>query len=215
MTNPYPICDHTDKKLDFAVLCGGQGRRMGGVNKGLIHWQSQPIILHLLEWIMAESSAHSSKPNVWLVTNNHAADYQSLAEPYQAWLNIQIIPDRFEGYLGPLAGLDAAMAASDADTIQLLPCDCPSPPLGLTARLDSLSRTKSDKAIWIPFDGKRAQPLFSQINRSLHPSLLSALEQQHLAVYRWMQQQAFIQVECADLGTFTNINQPSSLEDSA
>jgi len=217
MTTPHPRFTRPDTSLDFAILCGGQGKRMGGINKGLIHWQGKPIIVHLLDWIRTEytSNAATLKPKVWLVTNTHATDYQTLVIPHQNDLNIQIIADRFKGYLGPLAGIDAALAASQATRIQLLPCDCPTPPLGLTARLNNAHQSEPDKQLWTPFDGTRTQPLFSQIKRDLHPSLISALEQNHLAVNRWMQQQDCMQVDCTNLGTFKNINQPSLLEDSA
>lgn len=204
-------------RLDFAILCGGQGRRMGGVNKGLIKWQGIPMIVHLIDWVLTEINTlpdSMRKPTIWVVTNSQLSDYKDSLTPYQTQLNIELITDRFTGYLGPLAGIDTVFASSRAQGLQVLPCDCPTPPAGLVAKLAAVAQQDSTNQIFIPWDGERVQPLFSQLHRSCWPSLINALENEQLAVYRWMQQQANIQVDCVDLATgFKNINSMTTLEE--
>ncbi|UQB43200.1 NTP transferase domain-containing protein [Thiomicrospira microaerophila] len=209
---------HADFRLDMVVLCGGEGKRMGGVNKGLVKWQGVPMILHIMDWIAAEFQSDFlrclQKPIIWVVTNTQADEYQNYLKSYQDKLNIKIIPDRFSGYLGPLAGIDAVFADSQADWLQLIPCDCPQLPPGLVVKLAGFTSSTTPFQIITPWDGERVQPLFSQLHRSTWPSLVHAIEQQHLAAYRWMNQQALVEVDCSDLASgFKNINSVRTLED--
>lgn len=199
-------------KLAIAIIAGGQGKRMGGVNKGLMIWQGQPIIFHLLNWVNAElKNLHLPKLEyeVLIISNDHHPDYQAVMAQFD--FPIQLVSDRFSGFLGPLAGIDAAFTNSQADWLQILPSDCPSPPPGLVKQL--LDAQQADVLLTIPQDAERIQPLFSQIHRSLWPSVINALQTDKLALYRWMQQQPHQEVPLTGFaGAISNLNTLQSIE---
>lgn len=210
--NPSPESLTPQSKLAIAIIAGGQGKRMGGVNKGLIEWQGQPIITHLLNWVSVEiQNLKLPKPEyeVLIISNDHQVDYQNIMAQFD--FPIQLVIDRFSGFLGPLAGIDAAFANSKAPWLQILPCDCPTPPPGLVKQL--LEAQQLGVSLTIPQDTERTQPLFSQIHRSLWPSVINALETNKLALYRWMQQQPHQEITLTDfIGTFSNFNTLKSIE---
>ena len=84
------------------VLAGGQGSRMGGVDKGLQPFRGQPLALHALQRLAPQVGA------LLLSANRHQGDYQALAAPFHA----PVLADGLAGYAGPLAGFLAGLARS-------------------------------------------------------------------------------------------------------
>ena len=83
-------------RLAGLVLAGGRGSRMGGTReKPLLRLDLRPMIAHVLDRF--PPATHPV-----LISANRTEAYQELGLP--------VIPDRIEGYRGPLAGLDAAEA---------------------------------------------------------------------------------------------------------
>ena len=77
------------------ILAGGQGQRMGGADKGLVEVDGKPLVAHLLDNLLP-------RPTRIVISANRNADR------YQAWAD-QVVADRRDGFLGPLAGLEAAL----------------------------------------------------------------------------------------------------------
>lgn len=76
------------------VLAGGQGQRMGGVDKGLQPWAGQPLAQHALQRLAPQVGP------LLLSANRNLPAYQALAAPLQAG----IVTDHAATSLGPLAG---------------------------------------------------------------------------------------------------------------
>src|SRR5919205_1618672 len=107
------------------VLAGGQGRRMGGVDKGLQLLRGRPMIEHVLERL---------KPQVGEIVINAN---QNL-DRYRVFGH-RVVSDAIGGYAGPLAGLHAGLQAITNPLAVTVPCDSPFLPLDLVSRLkDSL-----------------------------------------------------------------------------
>ncbi len=86
--------------ITAVILAGGQGRRMGGQDKGLIEFDGKPLVAILVERL--------SQQGVKIVINanrNHDR-YRQFGHP--------VITDALEDYQGPLAGFASAMAAVDS-----------------------------------------------------------------------------------------------------
>ena len=49
--------DHARATVTGIVLAGGQGRRMGGVDKGLVELDGRPMVAHVLERLAAAGRA--------------------------------------------------------------------------------------------------------------------------------------------------------------
>jgi molybdopterin-guanine dinucleotide biosynthesis protein A len=94
------------------LLCGGAGRRVGGLDKGLLPFAGTTAA----EAVLAVLMPHCER--VFISANRHLERYRDLAIG-------PVITDRRPGHAGPLAGLEAVAAATASDRLLVLPCDLP------------------------------------------------------------------------------------------
>src|SRR5574339_257018 len=80
------------------VLAGGQGRRMGGVDKGLQPLRGKP---------MAQWAIERLAPQVDELLVNCNQNLEAYAR-----FGLRLVPDEIRGFAGPLAGLHAALRAA-------------------------------------------------------------------------------------------------------
>lgn len=185
---PVPLADVTG-----VILAGGRGSRMGGIDKGLVLLNGEPMIAHVLRRLRPQVEG------IVINANRHLDRY--------ARFDCVVVPDMYDGYSGPLAGMASALDACLCSRyILTVPCDCPLLPAQLAPRLyQGLKRSGAD--ICCAHDGSRSQPVFALISRRLLPSLRSYLEAGERKIDRWFQQQAFTSVDFTDqAGAFANIN---------
>ncbi|WP_269530797.1 molybdenum cofactor guanylyltransferase MobA [Chitinimonas sp. BJYL2] len=154
---------------DAVILCGGQGSRMGGADKGLVDYQGQPLYQHLQAQLPAQAFGQ-----VWLSANRHHRQY--------ACSGLPVLADQRTGYPGPLAGIEAALLASQADWLLVVPCDTPALPPDLLVRLWA---ARQQAPIVRALAAGRVQPLHCLLNRSVMPALQQALDAGQQAVMRW------------------------------
>lgn len=111
------------KRITGVILAGGRGRRMGGVDKGLLELRGRP----LAAWV-----AERLAPQVdeLLVSANRNG------ERYAA-IGYRVVGDRIPGFAGPLAGLHAALKVAAHQLVATVPCDSPFLPADLVLRLFS------------------------------------------------------------------------------
>jgi len=181
--------------ITAVILAGGQGRRMGGQDKGLIEFDGKPLVAILLERL--------SQQGVKIVINanrNHDR-YQQFGHP--------VITDVLEDYQGPLAGFASAMAAVDSSFILTLPCDGPLLNDDYVARFIA-SYSTQDAPVQVAFDGERLQPVHAMIKVDLLPSLNRFLDSGERKIDRWYAQHDYAQVDFSDCANmFRNINTPA------
>ena len=116
------------------ILAGGQGRRMGGADKGLQELGGRPMAAHVLERLAPQVGA------VLISANRNLERYAELGCP--------VLPDTLDGYAGPLAGLQAALAQATTPLLVTAPCDSPFLPADLVARLhDGLVAQQAELAV--------------------------------------------------------------------
>lgn len=135
-----------------AVLAGGAGSRLGGMDKGLRPLLGRPIVEHVLTVLRPQCDA------LLVVANRHLDDYSRHAPA---------IRDGIPGHAGPMAGLVAAfgfLAANRHAAIRWLltvPVDCPDPPGDLASRLHAAFGAHRNAACaFVRYEGN-AQPLFA------------------------------------------------------
>ena len=191
---PVPV-----EKITGVVLAGGQGRRLGGMDKGLSLWRGTPLIKHVLDAL---------KPQVsdLLINANRNADYY-------AEFGYPVIPDELPDYQGPLAGIAKAMDTATTDYLVITPCDCPHIATDLVSRLYNAS-IKKQCSLCVAHDGKRLQPLFALLDLKLRESLHEYLRQDGRKPDQWYSRQGFYAVDFSDQpNVFSNLNTISDFAD--
>jgi len=179
------------------VLAGGMGRRMGGVDKGLVELDGKPMVAHVLARLSPQVDA------VLINANQNAERYAAFGLP--------VLADAVGGFAGPLAGLHAGMSAATTPFVATVPCDSPFLPLDLVARLSKgLVAMDAQLAVARTFD--QPHPVFALVRRDVLPHLASFLRGGGRKIDAWYATLRIVEVafdDCAD--AFRNINTADEL----
>lgn len=172
------------------ILCGGQGSRLGGVDKGLHPFEGRPLVEHVLERLAPQVDC------IIISANRNLDKYRAYGHP--------VVTDELGA--GPLAGLHAGLAAATTDLVASTPCDSPLLPYSLVSRLLSCLR-ESNVDMAVATLGGRLQPVFSLQRRSVLASLAATLGRGELRATDWFHDAA--QVPFDDLAAaLANLNSP-------
>jgi molybdopterin-guanine dinucleotide biosynthesis protein A len=178
------------------VFAGGEGRRMGGRDKGLVPFRGRPLVESVIERL-------SPQVGQLLVSANRNRDaYAATGHP--------IIADTLEGYAGPLAGLLAGLDACNTPLLATAPCDAPLLPLDLVARLRT-EMDACDAPVVVARTGGRLQPTFMLCRRTLKPNLEEYLSNGGRKVQVWLAAAGAHEVLFPDLQAFANANTPEDI----
>jgi molybdopterin-guanine dinucleotide biosynthesis protein A len=185
------------------VLAGGEGRRMGGVDKGLQMFDGVPL---------ARRAAERLAPQVASLTisaNRHLPQYQALGWPV-------LQDDPAHQGSGPLAGMWAGLQACALPWLACVPCDVPHAPLDLVARLAAapgqplvIFAAAPDPA---QADGSlRRHPTCCLLHRAVLPALGAYLQSGGRRLDAWMRSLPHAQVPFDDAAAFANLNTTEDL----
>jgi len=141
--------------LTGAIVAGGHARRLGGLAKGLISVDGEPIMTRQLRLLGARCAAT-------LVVGDPAGPYADLGAP--------VYPDQFPGR-GPPGGVHTALVRAHTPWVMVLGCDLP---YITGAVLDGLRALGSHDVCIYRADG-RHQPLVSCWRRAVEPTLAAML----------------------------------------
>ncbi len=180
--------------ITTVILAGGQGRRMGGQDKGLIEIEGRPIIELLIEQL---NQQHAS---IVINANRNQNIYRQYGYP--------VISDELTDFQGPLAGFATTMKAVETGYILTLPCDAPLLANNfIQAFIETHSRTGA--AICVAHDGERLQPVHALIRVDLLDDLNVFLQSGDRKIDRWYAQHNYAPVDFSDQkNMFANINKP-------
>ena len=143
------------------VLAGGQGRRMGGVDKGWVELAGKPMIAHVLARLVPQVG------DVLINANQNLDRYAAFGVP--------VVPDAVGGFAGPLAGLHAGLTRATRTYVVTVPCDSPFLPTDLVERLAAgLEAENAQLAVAKTFD--QPHPVFCLVRRDVLPHLAAFLE---------------------------------------
>lgn len=177
------------------VLAGGRGARMGGVDKGWVVHDGEPLVQRVLRRFAPQVGA------VLISANRSVAAYRALAD---------VVTDGGQGlalepFPGPLAGVLAGLQRASTEYVALVPCDAPMLPLDLVARL-AAALDRADVAC--PVAAGRRQPVFALVRCSRAASLHAFLRGGGRAMHRWFETLDAVDVTFDDVDGFRNINEP-------
>lgn len=183
------------------VLAGGQGRRMGNVDKGFVELDRRPLVSHVIARLAPQVAT------IIVNANRNAERYASFGYP--------VVGDAIGGFAGPLAGLHAGLTAARTPFVVTTPCDSPFLPADLVARLcAAFDAPPIDIAVARTFD--QPHPVFALVRRALLPHLAQFLEGGGRKIDAWYASLPVAEVAFDDeADAFRNINTPAELAQSA
>lgn len=187
----------TRQDITGVILAGGEGRRLGGVDKGLQELRGRPMVQWVLERLAPQVDT------VLISANRNLQRYAAFGCP--------VLPDRTPGFAGPLAGLHAALTQAATPLVATVPCDSPFLPADLVQRLHA--RLVADQAeLAVARAGDRVHRAFCLARRELLPGLDAFLAAGERRVGLWHASLSVAEVDFDDeLDAFTNINTPEQL----
>jgi molybdopterin-guanine dinucleotide biosynthesis protein A len=179
------------------ILAGGMGRRMGGVDKGLVDLDGLPFVAHVLARLSPQVG------DVLISANQNLDRYGAFGVP--------VVPDAIGGFAGPLAGLHAGMTAATRDLVVTVPCDSPFLPGDLVARLRvALNAHSAQLAVARTFD--QPHPVFALVRRDVLPHLTAFLAAGGRKIDAWYATLKAVEVAFDDEAqAFRNINTADEL----
>ena len=187
-------------RITGLILAGGQGSRLGGVDKGLQVFENQALVQHALQRLTPQVG------RVMVSANRNLDVYQRLGVP--VW------PDATTGYEGPLAGFLSGLSHCETPYLLTVPCDSPRFPADLVQRLwQALQDEAADVAIAGTRHGSEIhlEPVFCLMKRELQASLQCYMQSGHRKIERWTAGQRRAVVVFDDATAFANVNTPDEL----
>lgn len=190
--------------IPAVILAGGQARRMGGGDKGLLELGGQSLLSRVIDRIGPQVG------QLALNANGDPARFNVFGLP--------VLADTIDGFAGPLAGILAALdwaAVLGAEQVATVAADTPFFPRDLVERLQgagkpmALAATKDEKR------GVLRQPTFGLWPVNSREDLRDALTCGVRKVVQWSDQHgaASIIFESAAYDPFFNINTAEDLVD--
>jgi molybdenum cofactor guanylyltransferase len=222
------------------VLAGGQGSRMGGLDKGLQLFHGTPLVQHAVQRLRQQSGGLVG--GIIVNANRHFAQYAQLGVPVrsddflamdgvqtpgdiEATNTVQANPPSYDG---PLAGFACGLRHCPTDWLLTVPCDTPLFPLDLAERLWHAAQ-EAQAPIAVAYAPEpdvenhaqghpelRAQPVFCLLHTGLADSLGQYLHSGGRKINTWLQQHACAQVAFTqahdDPSAFANVNTANELQ---
>ena len=172
------------------VLAGGQGRRMGGVDKGLQALRGKP---------MAQWALERLAPQVDEILINCNQNLDAYAR-----FGYRLVPDEIGGFAGPLAGLHASLKAAAHPLVVTVPCDSPFLPSDLVSRLQ---KYLEGNHLAVAKTGDQPHPVFSLVRKDVLGNLEAFLRSGGRKIDAWYASLATVEVSFDDeADAFRNIN---------
>ncbi len=188
------------------ILAGGQARRMGGGDKGLLRLGGQTILSHVIDRLAPQVAGLA------LNANGDPARFSDYDLP--------VIADTVDGFAGPLAGVLAGLdwaAGQGAECIVTAAADTPFFPCDLVPRLllaaEGMAHPLALAATPDPVRGQVRHPTFGLWPVALRDDLRAALKDGLRKVVLWTDaHDARVAEFPADgVDPFFNVNTPDDL----
>jgi molybdenum cofactor guanylyltransferase len=179
------------------ILAGGQGRRMGTVDKGLKLLRGRTMVA----WVAERFAPQVAE----LIVNAN----QNLKQYHM--LGYHVVSDAVTGFAGPLAGLQRGLAEARYELVASVPCDSPFLPRDLIARL-KVALEREDAEVAVAKTGAQPHPVFCLVRKRVLPGLTAFLEGGGRKIDAWYASLKVVEVPFDDEPeAFSNINTPEEL----
>jgi molybdopterin-guanine dinucleotide biosynthesis protein A len=185
------MAPQSTKEITGLVLAGGRGSRMGGVDKGWVHYRGRPLIE-----TVAERFALQVGPLI-VSANRNLARYRSVSAV------TAVVADADADFAGPLAGILAALAIVRTPWLAIVPCDAPHLPTDLVQRLAAVLDARQAACARVEL---ALQPVFALIACSLQPAMRSYFDAGGRSLRGWLESADALAVDFDDASAFSNVN---------
>ena len=188
--------------IPAVILAGGQARRMGGGDKGLLELDGQSLLSRVIDRINPQVG------QLALNANGDPVRFEVFGLP--------VLADTIDGFAGPLAGILAALdwaATLGVEQVVTVAADTPFFPRDLVERLLDAGSPMALAAIMDEKRGVLRQPTFGLWPVNSREDLRGALTSGVRKVVQWSDQHGAVSVvfEAAAYDPFFNINTAEDL----
>lgn len=167
-----------------------------GCDKAWVEFDGEPLVLRALARLQPQVSS------VMISANANVDRYRGL--------RVSVHADLMPGYPGPLAGVQAGLAACRTSWLVAVPCDVPRFPDDLVARLLAAAHGSGARVASVRTPSG-IHPVFMLLHRAVLPELTAFLEAGQRRVRQWCDGQQAIWVDFDDDRAFDNLNTPEDL----
>ena len=189
------------EKILFAILAGGQSKRFGGGYKTFTKIYGKTILNQIIKTL-------SNFSNDIIINANNIEEFKNLNHP--------VVKDKFDGFLGPLAGIHASILwtknnNSKKEWVFTVPSDTPFLPDNLLDKFLSSYTLGTD--ILIARSNKRYHPVIAMWHVSLLKSLENELKSKNSKIMLWVEKHKhkFVDFDNKQENNFFNINTQEDL----
>ena len=186
----------------FAILAGGQSKRFGGGYKTFTKIRGNTIISQIIKTL-------NNFSNDIIINANNPEGFKDL--------NYPIVIDKFEGFLGPLAGIHTSILWTKnnyktKEWVFTVPSDTPFLPSNLLDKFLSTYSLGTD--ILIARSNKRHHPVIAMWHVSLIQSLENELKSNNSKIMFWVKKHKyqFVEFDTNQEKDFFNINTKEDLD---
>ena len=184
-------------KITGVILAGGQGRRMGSVDKGLTQLRGKPMV----QWVIERFAPQVDE--LLINANQNPERYATFGH--------RLIADAIGGFAGPLAGLHRGLSEARHDLVATVPCDSPFLPRDLIARLYSALKSRNAEFA-VARTGNQPHPVFCLCRKEVQPGLAAYLGGGGRKIDAWYAALNVVEVPFDDeADAFSNINTQDEL----
>ncbi|AHG64915.1 molybdenum cofactor guanylyltransferase MobA [Advenella mimigardefordensis] len=185
------------REVTALILAGGQGRRLGGVDKGLVQLHDHPLV----EYVLRALQPHVA--HVLISANQHQ-------EQYRQYGQVVADPPEFDGSQGPLAGLLAAAPHVTTPWLVAAGCDMPALPNDYVTHLYATLIAQGGQ-IAFAHAGARDHSICLLLHTHTLATLRAYLQGGRRAVLPWLESQQAVRVIFDHAQAFLNVNTPEEL----
>lgn len=187
------------------ILAGGLSSRMG-TNKAMLELNGSVVLQHV---------TNAMRPAVSRIIVAGGPNVTTYSD-----MGYDCVQDHYPGK-GPLAGIHAALKASDTDWNLVCACDMPLLQTCFLEGIKQLAVSNDSYAAIVPRVDGRVHPLAGAYHKRVLPDLEQRLNQDHLRVMRWLEEIGCRYVEVEELESsgvhqvamqMSNMNTPEEYE---
>lgn len=203
MTSEQSHSSNAHSPITGLILAGGQGRRMGRVDKGLQRLHGRRMVDHVYERLCPQVGG------IVISANQNQDAYRSFGVRVVSDM-VTAAPGDDRG-AGPLAGLHAGLSVSRRPLLMSVPCDTPFIPADLVSRLQA-QLEQAGAQIAVVRTGNQSHPVFALMRRSVLGHLSEFLKAGGRKIDHWYASLKLVEVDFPDASAFANINTREELQ---